>query len=315
MTNAAIAALHINRMSKNQIAAHWQKCRIEYLPACCSDDICCAAGLTRALNHEISLVIGVKLEETGQVLLRNIALTSIDTAQWDLSHQMKRALVFLVFCSIWPVPAIADSLIDRAVRLAERPDADLEEFMELVSGSFVDPVQNYRYLRPEDVPSGHHDPQYWSVSFFTTVEGHRVTWQCNRIGRESDRLLRTPGYRGLNTSKSFADLVDPNVTLQGVWPDPMPTFANDAVARLDCSIDLGQLVIDADAAAKSLEMVFSDVQINDDMPNLFGSGFFLIEASRGELNSNRKLDNAIVTSIDTFGPNVRITSWLLLPNS
>lgn len=229
---------------------------------------------------------------------------------------MKRALVLLVFCSVWPVSAVADPQINVAIRLAERPDADLEEFMELVSGSFVGQVQYDQALGPEDVPVGHDDPEYWSVIFSTTFEGYRLNWKCNRIGRKSDLLLRTPGYRDLNTSKTFADIVDPKITLQGFWPNPMPIFPDDAVARFDCSIDLGKLGTDATAIAQSLEAVFSDVQVKDDIPKLFGSGSFFIEASGGgELDSIYKLDNAIVASTDSSGADMQITSWLLFPDS
>ena len=223
---------------------------------------------------------------------------------------MKYALVFCIAFSVWPRAALTDPLIDVAIRLAEKPETDLEEFMDHVTTSFLEPVVFDQYFGPEDVPEGLVDPLYWAVIFHTSVDGYKLIGRCNRIGRKSDLSLRTLRYRGMNSSKSFADLINPQVTLQGWWPDPMSAFADDAVARLDCSINSGQIV-DANVAASAFGAAFSDVQVKGELPNLFGSGFFLIEANHGESNSIRRLDSALMGSNDNRGPQIMITSWLL----
>ncbi len=225
---------------------------------------------------------------------------------------MKYAFIFCMISSIWPGAAMADPLVDIAIHLADRPETDLEEFMDHVMGSFSEPVVFDQSFGPNDMPDGHDDPMYWAVTFRTSVDGYKLWAQCNRIGHESVLLLRTPGYRGMTSSKSFADLLDPQLTLQGSWPDPMPAFANDATARLDCSINTEQHV-DGNAATSALGAVFSDVQVKDGLPNLFGSGSFLIEASHGDWNSIRRLDSATIASDDSLGPKILITSWLLAP--
>lgn len=109
-------------------------------------------------------------------------------------------------------------------------------------------------------------------------------------------------------------LVNPKITLQGSWPDPLPDLPQDAAARLDCTFGTA-LPMEKDAVTASLGAVFSGIIVKDAMPAQFGGGFYIINASGGAQNATQRLDAALFGSTDANGPKISLSSWLLRPES
>lgn len=221
---------------------------------------------------------------------------------------------FCIICLVWPGFTVAEALVDTAIHLGSRPKDDLDEFVKQVNLSFDQPVMLHRVFGPSDVPEGHHDPLYWAIFFTSSVDGHKLWGECNRIGPESVPLIPESRSRQLDSPKSFGELLNKKQTLQGSWADVTPVFSDSAKARLDCSFKSSQ-PIDKRAAMDALRKHFSDVQEKGGSPDLFGPNFYLLEAGISDQRSKHKVYRVKISSIDVTGPEIKVTAWFVAPDN
>lgn len=224
-----------------------------------------------------------------------------------------RRILLCVFCAVLPGMALSDPMTKAAIALAERPDLDLAGFAAHVAQTFGATAIIHKSFGPDDLPMGQSDRAYWSVGFTAEVGGARVLGLCNRIGPDGDALVRSKQQAFFTMSSSFTDGLDPTKTLQGVWPTPLPAFAPDAAARLDCQLTgLDDMPVEPDPQVirAALAAVFSDVQDLAERAALFG-GALDVQAHNGNSTSVRRLDSASVRMTQAGVISVDISSWLL----